>query len=116
MVNWSSLWRSAQPLFTFSTRVLIELPFCQGGYNLDSISNSALAVTKVLLGHAPDDLPPMTASVEGSETVWMVAKQQSKYWKSVDAAACEPRERKAIFFYLASSRFHRAPFLQRLKR
>lgn len=64
----------------------------KGGYNLDSISISALAVTRVLLGEAPDQLPPLTASEEGTETVWLVAKEQSKYWKSVDPRACEPRE------------------------
>ncbi|KAF9450410.1 histone deacetylase complex protein [Macrolepiota fuliginosa MF-IS2] len=64
----------------------------EGGYNLDSISVSALAVTKVLLGEAPDQLPPLTASEEATETVWLVAKEQSKYWKSVDPRACEPRE------------------------
>ena len=70
----------------------------QGGYNLDSISNSALAVTRVLLGQAPDELPPLVASEEATETVWLVAKQQSKYWSSIDAAACEPREGKANLF------------------
>ncbi|KAF7782606.1 hypothetical protein Agabi119p4_1982 [Agaricus bisporus var. burnettii] len=64
----------------------------EGGYNLDSNSVSALAVTKVLLGEAPDQLPPLVASDEGTETVWLVAKEQSKYWKSVDPRACEPRE------------------------
>ncbi|KXN85388.1 Histone deacetylase clr3 [Leucoagaricus sp. SymC.cos] len=64
----------------------------EGGYNLNSISISALAVTKVLLGEAPDQLGPLEASVEATETVWLVAKEQSKYWKSVDPRACEPRE------------------------
>ncbi|KAK2463227.1 hypothetical protein APHAL10511_004882 [Amanita phalloides] len=64
----------------------------EGGYNLDSISNSALAVVKVLLGEAPDELPPLIASEAGTETVWLVAREQSKYWKSVDPKACEPRE------------------------
>ncbi|RXW25579.1 hypothetical protein EST38_g273 [Candolleomyces aberdarensis] len=64
----------------------------EGGYNLDSISKSALAVTRVLLGQAPDELPPLTASEEATETVWLVAKEQSKYWKSVDPKACEPQE------------------------
>lgn len=49
-------------------------------------------MTKVLLGEAPDQLPPLVASEEGTETVWLVAKEQSKYWKSVDPRACEPRE------------------------
>ncbi|KAG5648501.1 hypothetical protein DXG03_003112 [Asterophora parasitica] len=64
----------------------------EGGYNLDSISNSALAVAGVLLGEAPDPLPPMIAGEAATETVFLVAQQQSKYWKSVDPKACEPRE------------------------
>ncbi|KAG6832626.1 hypothetical protein H0H92_014462 [Tricholoma furcatifolium] len=64
----------------------------EGGYNLDSISRSALAVTGILLGEAPEQLPPMTASESGTETVFLVAREQSKYWKSVDPKACEPRE------------------------
>lgn len=64
----------------------------EGGYNLTSISDSALAVVKVLLGEPPDELPPMIASEAGTETVWLVAREQSKYWKSVDPKACEPRE------------------------
>ncbi|KAG2345481.1 histone deacetylase clr3 [Suillus weaverae] len=64
----------------------------EGGYNLDSISNSSLAVARVLLGEAPPELPPMVASEAGTETVWQVAMEQSKYWKSVNPKACEPRE------------------------
>jgi len=64
----------------------------QGGYNLDSISKSALAVTKILLGEAPDELPPLRANEAATETVWLVAREQSKYWKNVDPKACEPRE------------------------
>ncbi|TFK75379.1 histone deacetylase complex protein [Pluteus cervinus] len=63
----------------------------EGGYNLDAISASALAVTKVILGEPPDELPPLTASEVATETVWLVAREQSKYWKSVDPKACEPR-------------------------
>lgn len=64
----------------------------EGGYNLDSISNSSLAVARVLLGEAPPELPPMVASEAGTETVWQVAMEQSKYWKCVNPKACEPRE------------------------
>ncbi|KAG5639404.1 hypothetical protein H0H81_002936 [Sphagnurus paluster] len=64
----------------------------EGGYNLDSISNSALAVAGVLLGEAPAQLPPMVAGEAATETVFLVAREQSKYWKSVDPKACEPRE------------------------
>ncbi|KAF4563367.1 Histone deacetylase hda1 [Pleurotus pulmonarius] len=62
----------------------------EGGYNLDSISQSALAVTRVILGEPPEELPPMIATDTATETVWMVAKEQSKYWKSVDPMSCEP--------------------------
>ncbi|KAI3618931.1 histone deacetylase clr3 [Moniliophthora roreri] len=70
-----------------------------GGYNIESSANSAIAVLKVVLGEAPNELPPLTASEAGTETVWLVAKEQSKYWKSVDPKACEPREEvEAITF------------------
>lgn len=72
----------------------------KGGYNLDSISQSALAVTRVLLGQAPDELPPLTASEEATETVWLVAKEHSKYWKNVDPQACEPQESKHLGFWV----------------
>jgi len=78
-----------EEFFVVITHFLISL---QGGYNLDSISNSALAVTKVLLGEAPDELPPLKANEAATETVWLVALEQSKYWTSVDPKACEPRE------------------------
>lgn len=68
----------------------------EGGYNLDSIRNSALAVTQVLLGEAPPEMPPMVASEAATETVWLVAKEQSKYWQSVDPKSCEPREGKLV--------------------
>ncbi|KAF8200755.1 histone deacetylase complex protein [Pholiota molesta] len=64
----------------------------EGGYNLESISKSALAVTRVLLGQPPDELPPLQANEAATETVWLVAREQSKYWKSLDPKACEPRE------------------------
>lgn len=34
----------------------------------------------------------MIASEAGTETVWQVALEQSKYWKSVNPKACEPRD------------------------
>ncbi|KIK09100.1 hypothetical protein K443DRAFT_671597 [Laccaria amethystina LaAM-08-1] len=64
----------------------------EGGYNLNSISNSALAVARILVGQAPDELPPLVASEAATETVWLVAREQSKYWKSVDPKSCEPQE------------------------
>ncbi|EMD37432.1 hypothetical protein CERSUDRAFT_83190 [Gelatoporia subvermispora B] len=64
----------------------------EGGYSLDAISNSALAVAKVILGEVPRQLPPMVASEVATETIWQVALEQSKYWKNVDPKACEPLE------------------------
>jgi histone deacetylase 6 len=54
-----------------------------------------LAVTKVILGEAPPELPPMVAGETATETVWQVAMEQSKYWKNIDPKACEPREGKS---------------------
>ena len=66
--------------------------FFQGGYNIEAISNSAVAVARVLLGEAPGELGPMVATEEGTETVWAVAMEQSKYWKGLDPKACDPME------------------------
>ncbi|KAI9437713.1 histone deacetylase complex protein [Lactarius indigo] len=64
----------------------------EGGYTLDSISNCALAVGRMLLGEAPPELPALVASEVEAETVWLVAKEQSKYWKNINIKACEPKE------------------------
>src|SRR6266702_5768013 len=64
----------------------------QGGYTLESISNCALAVGRMLLGEAPPELPTLVASEVEAETVWLVAKEQSKYWKNINIKACEPKE------------------------
>ncbi|TFK44766.1 histone deacetylase complex protein [Crucibulum laeve] len=71
-----------------SGRLVVAL---EGGYNLESISNSAVAVTGILLGEAPEELPAMTATEAATETVWQVAREQSKYWKSIDPKTCEPQ-------------------------
>jgi histone deacetylase 6 len=34
----------------------------------------------------------MVASEAAAETVWLVAREQSKYWKGVSPKACEPQE------------------------
>ncbi|KAG7440019.1 uncharacterized protein BT62DRAFT_1051767 [Guyanagaster necrorhizus] len=64
----------------------------EGGYNINAIAKSALAVTQVLLGEAPPELPPMTAGESATETVWLVAREQNKHWKNVDPKTCEPRK------------------------
>lgn len=55
----------------------------EGGYNLKSISKSALAVTRTLVGEMPPRLTPAQPTKSGAETVRKVALQQSRYWSSV---------------------------------
>jgi histone deacetylase 6 len=50
----------------------------------------------VLLGEPPEELPPLIAGEVGCETVWLVAKEQSKYWKNVDPKACEPQDGRKL--------------------
>ncbi|KAJ3751692.1 histone deacetylase complex protein [Lentinula raphanica] len=88
----------------------------EGGYNLDATMKSALAVTKVILGEAPEQLPPMQASETATETVYLVAKEQSKYWKNIDTKSCEPREGNESFSFIRSAEIlqaHRAHFLHK---
>jgi histone deacetylase 6 len=53
----------------------------------------------MLLGEAPPELPPLVASEVESETVWLVAKEQSKYWKNINIKACEPKEGLLFFLF-----------------
>lgn len=53
----------------------------EGGYNFKSISKSALAVTRTLMGEPPDRLPPTTATDSAIKTVQKVKQKQSKYWR-----------------------------------
>ena len=46
----------------------------------------------MLLGEAPPELPPLVSSEVEAETIWLVAKEQSKYWKNINTKACEPKE------------------------
>ncbi|CAN7000622.1 unnamed protein product [Brassica rapa subsp. trilocularis] len=65
------------------------LVILEGGYNLRSISSSATAVIKVLLGENPenDDLPiATTPSKAGLETVIEVMNIQMKFWPSLATA------------------------------
>ncbi len=53
----------------------------------------------MLLGEAPTELPPLVASEVESETIWLVAKEQSKYWKNINTKACEPKDGSYSFVY-----------------
>ncbi|CAK5281569.1 unnamed protein product, partial [Mycena citricolor] len=66
----------------------------EGGYNLDSITNSALAVTDIIMGGSPPEMKSMVPSDVAAETIWLVAREQSKYWKNVNPRACEPEKGK----------------------
>ncbi|CCJ31234.1 unnamed protein product [Pneumocystis jirovecii] len=52
----------------------------EGGYNLDSISRSALAVTKTLIGEPPPELKITKASDACIQTIQKVISEHSKYW------------------------------------
>jgi histone deacetylase 6 len=51
-----------------------------------------MEVVKIMLGEAPPEMPPLQVSELGTETIWLVAKEQSKYWKYLDPKSCEPLE------------------------
>lgn len=52
----------------------------KGGYNLKSISKSALAVTRTLMGEPPDRLQETSPTPSGIATVQQVAAYQSRFW------------------------------------
>lgn len=53
----------------------------EGGYNLRSIAKSALAVTRTLMGEPPDRIANLTPTKPGIDTVHMVVRQQSHFWR-----------------------------------
>lgn len=55
----------------------------EGGYNLDSISVSAKAVAKVLVGEMPPPLTNTIASSSGRRVLAEVRRVQSRNWKSM---------------------------------
>lgn len=91
--RWPSCGRTGSTTAFFSYPYFVDwILLDQGGYNLDSITNSALAVTEIILGGAPGEMKSMVVSEAAAETVWLVAREQSKYWRSVSPKACEPQE------------------------
>lgn len=53
----------------------------EGGYNLDSISTSALAVAKVLVGEPPEATVTLLPRLDVVETVSEVVRTHAKYWR-----------------------------------
>ena len=57
-----------------------------------SISRSALAVTRTLMGEPPDRMAETRATTSGAETVEQVVQHQSKFWASLHAKEIEDGE------------------------
>lgn len=55
----------------------------EGGYNLNSIARSALAVGRTLMGEPPDRLPNLAPTKSGVDDVKLVQRQQSRFWTSL---------------------------------
>lgn len=58
----------------------LDLTLKQGGYNFKSISKSALAVTKTLMGEPPDRLLSSSPTDSAVAAVRRVRSIQSNYW------------------------------------
>ncbi|KAL1613471.1 Histone deacetylase hda1 [Diplodia seriata] len=76
------------PCYAHMTHMLMSLAngkavVClEGGYNLQSIAKSAVAVTRTLMGEPPDRLGEgIEPSPLGLSTVELVKRHQSRYWK-----------------------------------
>ncbi|KAI9763002.1 MAG: Histone deacetylase hda1 [Chaenotheca gracillima] len=62
----------------------------EGGYALDSIKMSALAVVRTLMGEPPDRLTLERPSRLAEDDVLRVMRTQSKYWRCLQAADIDP--------------------------
>jgi hypothetical protein len=49
-----------------------------------------VAVAETLLGRPPAPINSLSVSEYGTETVWLVANEQSSFWKSIDVDSCKP--------------------------
>ncbi|KAH0542594.1 hypothetical protein FGG08_003002 [Glutinoglossum americanum] len=68
----------------------------EGGYNLDSIAKSALAVTRTLMGDPPERNVTNMPSRAGFETIQTVIRQQARYWYSLGGKQVQvPKKVKA---------------------
>ncbi|KAK6345073.1 Histone deacetylase hda1 [Orbilia javanica] len=63
----------------------------EGGYNLNSISDSALAVAKTLMGEPPQPLHDSHTSSKVVEVINQVIIQQSQYWQCMEYKAINNR-------------------------
>ncbi|KAK9105581.1 hypothetical protein Scep_022425 [Stephania cephalantha] len=76
------------------------LVILEGGYNLRSISSSATAVIKVLLGESSDfDADGVVPSRAGLLTILEVLKVQMKYWSSLESSLTKLQSQWASFSF-----------------
>ncbi|CAO1639065.1 unnamed protein product [Sympodiomycopsis kandeliae] len=71
-------------------RVVVAL---EGGYNVEALATSALAVTRTILGDpvpSHDSLP--SASTQAVNTIRLVKRDVSPYWKTVESSPLDPVE------------------------
>ncbi|XP_071710989.1 histone deacetylase 15 [Rutidosis leptorrhynchoides] len=77
--GYAQMTKMLMPLSSGKLLVILE-----GGYNLRSISSSATAVIKILLGESPDSiLENSVPSISGLRTVLDVLKIQNSYWPTL---------------------------------
>ncbi|GAA94237.1 hypothetical protein E5Q_00886 [Mixia osmundae IAM 14324] len=55
----------------------------EGGYNIEAISQSALACIRVMLGDAPPALPSLAPCASAVKTIHDVVAIQSRFWKTM---------------------------------
>lgn len=81
----------------------------EGGYNLDSISISALAVAKSLLGEPPEELKTTVPCSAAVETVYKVREFQLRFWKCLKPGfGVLPEEPKSSTSLADAIRMHQA--------
>ncbi|KAJ5948031.1 hypothetical protein N7466_001046 [Penicillium verhagenii] len=88
------------PCYSQMTHMLMSLAggklvVClEGGYNFDSISKSALSVTKTLMGDPPERLTATTPSKSAMKTVSLVEQAQSAYWSCLTGIQIARKEKQ----------------------
>ncbi|PSS08318.1 Histone deacetylase [Actinidia chinensis var. chinensis] len=76
------------------------LVILEGGYNLRSISSSAIAVIKVLLGESPEcEVENAVPSKSGLLTVLEVLKIQMKFWPTLESIFSKLESRWGTFTF-----------------
>ena len=61
----------------------------EGGYNVDSVEASAVAMTRTLMGEPPERLGPLEPSVSAVKTIQLVLRTQALHWNSLQPRLAE---------------------------